>query len=170
MVHSGGFREDLYFRLEQWIINLPTLLERREDIPLLVSHFLYKHRGSPDREARKITSEALAVLWRQDWPGNVRELENFVQKLIVFSGKDGDLITEDMLAKMARRFNMTLRSKIPTKSGDPEKEMRQALRATRKGDRFNKSLAALFLGWDRNTLRQKISRYGIDEGILHNEH
>jgi len=100
----------------------------------------------------------------------VRELENFVQKLIVFSGKDREMITEDIVTKMARRFNIHLRSKISTKSGDPVKEMVQALKATRKGDRFNKSLAALFLGWDRNTLRQKISQYGIDEGILRNEH
>jgi DNA-binding NtrC family response regulator len=152
------------------VVDLPALLERREDIPLLVSHFLYKHRDAPDRKPKKITSEALAVLWRQDWPGNVRELENFVQKLIVFSGKDQAVITEDILNKMARRFNISLQAKISTRGGDAADEITRALLATRKGDRFNKSLAALFLGWDRNTLRQKMSRHGIDEGILRGEH
>jgi Nif-specific regulatory protein len=170
MVRSGEFRQDLYFRLEQWVVNLPALLERREDIPLLVSHFLYKHRGAPEGKPKKITSEALAVLWRQDWPGNVRELENFVQKLIVFSGKDQAVITEEILDKMARRFNISLQAKISTRGGDAAAEIARALLATRKGDRFNKSLAALFLGWDRNTLRQKMSQHGIDEGILRNEH
>jgi two-component system, NtrC family, response regulator PilR len=82
-VSKGTFREDLYYRLNVIPIHLPSLRERREDVPLLVEFFLKKF--SSEREAKKITPEAMNLLMNQRWPGNVRELENTIERLVIMT-------------------------------------------------------------------------------------
>lgn len=77
---EGGFREDLYYRLNVIPLNLPSLRERREDIPLLVTHFLRHKLSSHNGQPLKITRQAMDLLGKHDWPGNVRELENAIER------------------------------------------------------------------------------------------
>jgi two-component system response regulator AtoC len=94
-VNSGKFREDLYYRLNVIHIHMPPLRERKEDIPLLVEHFLVKYRFEPGAIPTSITEEALRELMDYDWPGNVRELENAIERAVVLSR--GNPITLDHL-------------------------------------------------------------------------
>ncbi len=84
-VQAGKFREDLYYRLNVIHIHMPPLRERKDDIPLLVEHFLVKFRHAPGAIPTTITEEALTKLVEYDWPGNVRELENAVERAVVLS-------------------------------------------------------------------------------------
>jgi DNA-binding NtrC family response regulator len=85
MVREGRFREDLFYRLNVISIDLPPLRQRREDIPLLVNHFLQKYSEENERPMRHITIEALRMLVAYSWPGNVRELENTIERAVVLS-------------------------------------------------------------------------------------
>jgi len=90
-VDEGQFRADLYYRLNVVPVHVPSLRERREDIPLLVQHFLGKYSAKLNRPIRGISPAALDLLMRQPWQGNVRELENIIERAVVFS-TDHDLI------------------------------------------------------------------------------
>jgi two-component system, NtrC family, response regulator AtoC len=94
-VAAGRFREDLYYRLNVISIHMPALRDRKDDIPLLVQHFLEKHRLTPSSPSARITEEAMAKLLAHDWPGNVRELENTIQRAVVLS--QGEVITSEHL-------------------------------------------------------------------------
>jgi DNA-binding NtrC family response regulator len=83
MIREGKFREDLFHRLNVVCLQLPPLRERREDIPLLVQHFLRKYAGDFGVESPTISSDAVAVLQADSWPGNVRELENMTRRLLL---------------------------------------------------------------------------------------
>ncbi|MGH7839191.1 MAG: sigma-54 interaction domain-containing protein, partial [Candidatus Binataceae bacterium] len=84
-VKKGGFREDLFYRLDVLPIAIPPLRERRSDIPLLIEHFLVRQRERQPDHAWVVTQEAMVHLWSYDWPGNVRELENMVERLVILS-------------------------------------------------------------------------------------
>ena len=90
MVREGKFREDLFYRLNVISIDLPPLRQRREDIPLLVQHFLQKYSEENERPRRRITTDALRPLMSYNWPGNVRELENTMERAVVLSS-DSDI-------------------------------------------------------------------------------
>jgi len=90
MVREGKFREDLFYRLNVISLDLPPLRQRREDIPLLVQHFLQKYSEENERPRRRIATEALRPLVSYSWPGNVRELENTIERAVVLSS-DSDI-------------------------------------------------------------------------------
>ena len=100
-VADGILREDLFYRLNVIPINLPPIRERREDIPLLVAHFLQKLGRQLGKEGRGVTPEALAVLERHSWPGNIRELENVLERAIVLGG--GEMLGVEALPESVRR-------------------------------------------------------------------
>src|ERR1700758_1779240 len=85
MVREGKFREDLFYRLNVITIDLPPLRQRREDIPLLVEHFLRKYSQENERQYRRMTPEGLRIIMDYEWPGNVRELENAMERGVVLS-------------------------------------------------------------------------------------
>src|SRR5437667_1713589 len=95
MVREGRFREDLFYRLNVISIDLPPLRQRREDIPLLVQHFLQKYSDENERPRCRVSTEALRPLLTYPWPGNVRELENVIERAVVLSS--GTEITPDLL-------------------------------------------------------------------------
>ncbi len=95
-VGRGRFREDLFYRLKVVPIELPPLRERKEDITLLLKHFLEKHGRTCNKRVAGITDEALAILNEYRWPGNIRELENLMERLVVLA-EDGQVITADDL-------------------------------------------------------------------------
>jgi two-component system response regulator AtoC len=90
-VADGAFREDLYFRINVVEITLPPLRERREDIPLLVDHFLVQQRDSVSHPLRHVSDATLDVFQAYDWPGNVRELENLVKRMVVLGSEEATL-------------------------------------------------------------------------------
>src|SRR5262249_7847620 len=95
MVAERTFRDDLFYRLNVVPGHVPPLRERREDIPLLVKHFLAKYNTAFGRQVQGFTPEAVAILTQYHWPGNVRELENMVERLVVIS-RQHLLDVEDM--------------------------------------------------------------------------
>ncbi|HKB80299.1 MAG TPA: sigma-54 dependent transcriptional regulator [Thermoanaerobaculia bacterium] len=100
LISTGRFREDLYYRLNVITIPLPPLRRRREDIPLLVSHFLEKYSEENKRKVREVTPEAMRILMDHGWPGNVRELENTIERAVVLC--TGDRIGPDLLPETLR--------------------------------------------------------------------
>ncbi|MBI4591413.1 MAG: sigma 54-interacting transcriptional regulator, partial [Candidatus Rokubacteria bacterium] len=100
-VGDGTLREDLFYRLNVIPIHLPSLRERREDIPLLVAHFLQKFGKDLGKEVRGVSAEALALLEQYHWPGNIRELENVVERALVLG--TGDMLTVESLPESVRR-------------------------------------------------------------------
>jgi DNA-binding NtrC family response regulator len=100
MVSGGKFREDLYYRLEVIPLILPPLRQRKEDIPLLVDHFIQKFNRNNTRQIRGVSSRTMGVLLRYHWPGNVRELENCVERAAVMS--DGDILDVTDLTQILR--------------------------------------------------------------------
>jgi len=85
MVDENEFRADLYYRLHVFPLSVPPLRERREDIPLLVKHFLTKAVKHQNAEEKSITAEAMTAMANYSWPGNVRELENFIERAVILS-------------------------------------------------------------------------------------
>lgn len=168
-VEAGGMRGDLSQRLDRLQFRVPPLVERREDIPPLVACLT---RRFADEEGLRVPSyedDALAFLWRQRWAGNVRELESFVYKLVLLARVDGAVrlrsITADLVREMARRFSMPLVSRLPSRHPQPG-DVIGALRVTRMtGGRTNKTRAALYLGWDPDTLVARMKDCGIADEI-----
>jgi transcriptional regulator with GAF, ATPase, and Fis domain len=101
-VRNGKFRQDLYYRLAVLKITMPTLRERREDIPLLVRHFVQKHAKHCKVKPRPVSREALACLVNYDWPGNVRELENAIEHALVLGASDM-ILPEDLPESLLER-------------------------------------------------------------------
>ncbi len=100
-VQEGTFREDLYYRLNVITIDLPPLRERREDIPLLVQHFLKKYARENDKQIDRVSAAAMELLMDYIWPGNVRELENVIERAVVLSRSDE--VDVDLLAPGVRQ-------------------------------------------------------------------
>jgi DNA-binding NtrC family response regulator len=94
-IRRGRFREDLYFRLHVFTIALPTLKERREDIPVLVNHFIEKYNAETGKRVQGVSAGALEVLRGYAWPGNIRELRNTVERAMILA--EGDVIGEEHL-------------------------------------------------------------------------
>lgn len=100
LVASGGFREDLYFRLNVISITIPPLKERREDIPILFEYFMKKFSKEYFRTPKRVTNDAFAILLDYHWSGNIRELQNVVHHLVQL--EVGDLVTRQSLPKYLR--------------------------------------------------------------------
>ncbi len=158
LMSDGRFREDLYYRLSVVVINLPGLEERREDIPLLVQHFLKRANRRSKRNVT-ITEAAVKLLTVYPWPGNVRELENLVERLAIFcaSGEIG-------VADVERERQMVRANGVPDKTPPTtlEEMERQHILRVLQEHAGNKSKAARALGIERKTLYQKARRLGID--------
>ena len=100
-MEEGRFREDLYYRLHVISIHLPSLRERRDDIPLLVQHFLEKYGEENGRKNIEVAPEALDLLMEYDWPGNVRELENVIERAVVLA--TGQRIGTELIPEQVRK-------------------------------------------------------------------
>ncbi len=160
LVKSGQFREDLYYRLKVVEIELPPLRERRDDIGLLIHHFLNKHSNG---KAFKIADEALDVLEQYRWDGNVRELENVIQRAIVLSESDtimvGDLPVE-IVANSESDYRIT--RDLPLDAAETDFRRWYVLRALRKTN-SNKTKAAELLGINRTHFFRMLAQLGISD-------
>ena len=155
-ISENRFREDLFYRLNVISIHVPPLRERQEDIPLLAKAFIRKYGTGMGKEGAPITPPALRLLMEYDWPGNVRELENVIERALVI-GRGNEIAAKD----------------LPFTSHDRTyKEFPKSLRMMEKlhierilrEDNWNISRAARDLDIDRQTLYNKIEKYGIKKG------
>ncbi len=155
MVETGEFRGDLYYRLNVVGLKLPALKERREDIPLLVEHFLRRVRGM---EAKGVSREAMEMLTRYPWPGNVRELQNVVERAVVMTA--GATIGVDALPDSVIDYALAERTEAyPDPSTKPhEMVMIEDALIKFRGD---KSKTARYIGWNRPKLYRRMSRFRI---------
>ncbi len=164
MVEQGTFREDLYYRLNVVTINLPSLKDRRDDIPLLVEHFLEKHSG--EGKVKKLSPACLQRMMDYHWPGNVRELENEIERLIVLRGSD-EVIGEEFLSPRIR-YDIYPTSKdaspetAPTLPQAIELLERTMILDHLKRARWNKTKAAKALGISRRNLIRKVQAFNLD--------
>lgn len=160
LIRQGQFREDLYYRLAVVQIGIPSLEERREDIPLLVRHFLQQFNAKNEREV-SIEAEAVRRLQEMNWPGNVRELENTVNRLAIFA-PTGQISRADVETE-ARRAQENRHPETATAAPDRLVELeREHIVRILKLTHGNKSEAARRLGIERKTLYKKALRLGID--------
>jgi two-component system response regulator HydG len=154
-VAKNLFRQDLFFRLNVVSILLPPLRERREDIPLLVNHFLDKYSRKQGKLIGGLSPEAMNALMEYSWPGNVRELENTLERLVVFS-RDETITTEDLV--YSNTVLSSVLSREPVRLSDMERLHIIKVLQQVEG---NKTHAARLLGIDRKTLRTKMKKYEI---------
>jgi DNA-binding NtrC family response regulator len=161
LIRQGQFREDLFYRLSVVQIVVPSLAERREDIPLLVAHFLRQFNG---KNGRKVTIDSAAIerLKEMDWPGNVRELENAVHRLAIFT--PANVITrDDVEAENARSSAGRHPEDDPATGPDRLLELERVhILRILKETHGNKSEAARRLGIERKSLYKKAVRLGIN--------
>jgi DNA-binding NtrC family response regulator len=156
-IKSGAFRKDLFFRLNVVTIKMPSLRDRKEDIPALIRHFLDRYNNN--KSATQVSDEALGRLMSYDWPGNIRELENCIQRAVSL-GSGTFIQMQDlpsaMLYHLARKSSS--RQDLNTLQALEQQAIRQALQAT-GGDRVR---AAKLLGIGKTTIYRKLKEYGID--------
>ncbi|MGZ3605789.1 MAG: AAA-type ATPase lid domain-containing protein, partial [Thermodesulfobacteriota bacterium] len=162
-IQKGLFREDLYYRLNVIAIVFPPLRERREDISLLIDHFLKKYSEENQKSISDISKEARALLLRYPYPGNVRELENLIERAVILCR--GEMITtQDLPFHLKEEKSETL-----WKSSKKEKSLPESLEEIER-DSILRALhqqqgvqtkAAESLGISERVLRYKMKKYGI---------
>lgn len=155
LVKRGVLREDLYFRLSVLTIVVPPLRDRDDDIMLMIRHFSKTFAEEQGTPIPQFSDDALEVLKNYYWPGNVRELENVIQRLVVMT--DGGLIEVPDLPSLMR-FSALRKNGLNRSLAEVEAEHIRNVLASVDG---NKTRAAVILGIDRKTLREKLKRYGL---------
>ncbi len=164
LVKEGKFREDLYYRLNVIMIELPPLRQRKEDIPLLVEHFLQKYAEENGRSQPRLTSEAMRSLLTYSWPGNVRELENVVERAVVLSsGSDIGLdLIVDHIAGRGNSFPILEHRADASLFDIMEECERQIIADMLEKCNWNQTEAADRFRVPLSTLNQKIKRLNIE--------
>ena len=159
LLSRGTFREDLYYRLNVVKIDLPPLVKHREDIPLLVDHFIHQFNLKKGKKITGITDQALGMLMEYEFPGNVRELENMIEHAFVLC--HGSLIQRDHLPKeFIKTFKADEKYHPPT-SDKLKKAEAQVIAETLKKNGGNRSRTAEELGIDKSTLWRKMKQFNL---------
>jgi len=162
MVKQGGFRQDLYFRLNVVNLHIPALSARREDVPLLAHHFLLKHAGLMGKAVTELAADALELLRAYDFPGNVRELENIIERGVAITtghGIEPAHLPDDLRELSIRTFRKKA-GRIPTLEEQEQAYITWVLQEAGG----NQTLAAQTLGIDRVSLWRKLKRYEVEKG------
>jgi DNA-binding NtrC family response regulator len=160
-LEEGRFREDLYYRLNVLPLNIPSLRERKEDIPFLAEHFVRKLAADTGSPVQSITDRAIHKLMDYYWPGNVRELENVIERSLVLCSGDRLDADDIKLDPVPRARPSTGDSFLPEGTTLDEHEQ-SIIREAMKRANGNKSMAARLLGLTRNALRYRLSQMGLD--------
>jgi DNA-binding NtrC family response regulator len=163
-VASGGFREDLFYRLNVLRVRVPALRERRQDIPLLVDHFLARFGVSLGKPVRELTEDALQKLVAYAWPGNVRELENVIERAVI-------LCRSDRIGIRDLPPNVTAPTQLPPSGGAPEFSLRaarrgcetEAIQRALAATNGNRTHAARLLGISHRALLYKLKEYALQD-------
>ena len=167
-INKEKFREDLYYRLNVIPIKVPSLKQRKSDIPLLIDHFLKKFQKGKEKKITKISPEALDVMYAYDWPGNVRELENVIKRLTILC--DNPVVEiGDLPENMQESDRLTqpveeviLDNELNLQDAVQNYEKRIILEALEKSN-WVKSRAAKLLNINRTTLVAKIKKQNLDD-------
>ena len=161
LVQEGIFRDDLFYRLNVVKISLPPLRERKEDIPLLIEHFIKKYSAQQGKDIVGISSGALSLLMRYDFPGNIRELENIVEYSFILC--EGGYIQPQHLPEpfVTGLEDMPISSSTANGPQSLEDIEKQAILLSLERNRWRKMVTCRELGISKDTLRRKIERYQI---------
>ena len=160
---SGAFRQDLYYRLNVFPVEVPPLRERRKDIPLLVEYFIDRYARKAGKNIRSVEKKTLQLLQSYPWPGNIRELQNVIERSVILCETEKFLIDESWLSQQPRDKRSGGRMYLLQKVAATEKEIiEEALRESR-GRVFGPSGAAAKLGIARSTLESKIQSLNINK-------
>ncbi len=163
-IRSGKFREDLYFRLGVLELRLPPLRSRRDDIPLLVNHFVKKCDEKLQTKIKGFSTRAVRLLMEYDWPGNIRELENEVERAITLAGEGALIQPEDLSSKIvgaAPSISLPNVLTAATLRGAVDNLERHLIQDALQTLRWNKTKVAQKLGLSRLGLQKKIDRLEI---------
>jgi len=153
MIRNNQFREDLFYRLNVFPIEIPPLRERREDIPLLVHYFVSRHSRQMQKRIKSVPKHVMEVLVNADWPGNIRELENFIERCVILTqGEELNVPRAELRHSAA--------SAASTFEQAEQQVISDALRAA-SGRIAGKGGAAERLGLKRTTLQNKMRKLGI---------
>lgn len=161
MVKQGGFRQDLYFRLNVVNLHIPALSTRKEDVPLLAHHFLLKHAAFMNKEVTEIAADTLDLLKAYDFPGNVRELENIIERGVALTNSHGiepAQLPDDLRELSIRTFRKKA-GRIPTLEEQEQDYIAWVLQESGG----NQTVAAQILGIDRVSLWRKLKRYEVEK-------
>jgi DNA-binding NtrC family response regulator len=159
LVRQGKFREDLFYRLSVVPIHIPPLRDRKQDIPLLVEHFLEKYCRRVKKPIKNISVQVVKALSDYDWPGNIRELENTIERAVVLSPGDEIRLDDLIYHGIGTKFSL-----LPPEDGQykPLEEIEsQYISAVLKAHHNNRSQTAKVLGIDRKTLLSKIKKFNL---------
>ncbi len=154
-IDEGLFRSDLYYRLRVIDIDLPPLRERKEDIPLLVRHFLIRFNKDLKKKVAHVSTEAMKIFMEYPWPGNVRELENVIQRAVTLCRGEA-VVPDDLPVLMTRTNGGSLLERSLGKGHTLEGLEKEYIREVLAEVRGNRSRAAEILGIDRKTLYRKL--------------
>ncbi|HXV74977.1 MAG TPA: sigma-54 dependent transcriptional regulator [Candidatus Polarisedimenticolaceae bacterium] len=171
-VREGRFREDLYYRLKVIPIRLPSLRERRDDIPLLVQHFLDHFNQEFRKNTTRVEPAAMERLKAYDWPGNIRELRNFIERVMILESKECIELAD---LPRAMRDGLSAVEPTPAADSDPspislgamtlEEMERAAIVQALEQVSQNQVRAAKLLGITRDTLRYRMKKFGLLDGL-----
>jgi transcriptional regulator with PAS, ATPase and Fis domain len=156
LTKQGLFREDLYYRINVIRVHLPGLCERKEDIPILVDHFIDRFSHLNGKKIVGVSQETMAALMLYDWPGNIRELENAIEHAFVLC--EGNMI---LLQHLPEHLIPQDRSMLVPSGFTLQEIEKRAIEQTLQRNHWKKMATARELGIDKNTLRRKIQRHGI---------
>lgn len=155
VIQQDRFREDLYYRLRVIDIELPPLRDRREDIPLLVQHFINKFSQDLKKDVSGVSEEALKIFLNYTWPGNVRELENVIQRAITLTRHE-TILPEDLPHSMLQETDKNVLEKAVQEKYTIDQLEKEYIKRILVEVGGNKSKAAEILGLDRKTLYRKL--------------
>ena len=166
LMEQGTFREDLFYRLNVISVQLPPLRERKEDIPLLVDHFLKKFSQENDKTFSPVSPEIMRLIVQYDWPGNVRELENIIERAVVLS-TSGELSQEVIAPEVRPASPIHKTNGVPAMDGKPlcvilDSFERDVILQMLESVNWSQTEAAERFGLPLSTLNSKVKRLGID--------
>jgi DNA-binding NtrC family response regulator len=167
LIKKGSFREDLYYRINVVPIVIPPLRERKEDIPILIDHFINKFNVENNKNVKGINKDALELLMQYEWPGNVRELENLIERVIALTSNEYIQLNELPLSfKNIPKINglkeSVLDGKVSFLQAEEEFEREVILDALKRTN-YIQSHAAEILGISRRILKYKMDKLGINQ-------
>jgi Nif-specific regulatory protein len=157
---QGGFREDLYYRLNVFPIFVPPLRARKSDVLPLVDHFIMKYAGEHSKNITRISTPAIDLLARYHWPGNVRELENTIERAVVMA--DGEVIHGHHLPPTLQTAEATGTAATTSLETAVAAFERGLIEDALKTSRGNRSAAARLLRTTERVLSYKVKKYGMD--------
>jgi two-component system response regulator HydG len=161
LIEEGKFREDLFYRLNVIPIHIPPIRKRKDDIPLLASHFLKKYADKEKKNVVSVSPEAMKMLTGYHWPGNVRELENVIERAVILTGKN-TIMPEDFPVSVRDSHKRTQETQMETEETTLEEiEKRHILKTLEKAN-WNQKQASEILGISTTTLWRKLKSYGIE--------